>query len=538
MDKADTFSILGDCCSQGLLENRPHLKAMGFMNWIALANSIYNDATNADNLEMSNYEIRNLKLDLSGEAFDWFLEKKADWLVLDPNDCRMKIVKTSNGGVYTLSNAGIQFHNMESNGDVYDIESNSIEDYCKAIDVVCEKLLTVYQPNEIIINKHFRVEEFYDYDKNMMRKFVFGENQFIGLNQKGTDKLKLIYQYLEKKLEGCHVIEFPENVFGDSKHRFGPHPLHYHPFYLEYNRKALSIILSKSDNEKALLRDLKNEYSLRFKYERKKLEANNFERVKYKLRAKNIIIVDGKRGIAKNIAEKLLNDTDVERVCICSDTASLTSSYYVERKNVVITKKKFDICDINSHYDFFVELENEWGFVPDGLILANNVGFDGSNWKGFNIAENEWERVMNNNLKGPFFMIRNFSNYLFEKRVKGSICVVSSISAHRDLLSIQQITETSLSGIVSCYGKYLAERGIILNAVEPGTIDLDEADYLRDYTNGLRDGVQWHDNSIRRVIRLEEIAECISFLMSVNNEVLSGSCLVAGGGCKSLSRIF
>lgn len=293
----ETFSILGDCCSQGLIEDRPHIKAMGFMNWISLANSVHNDITEVENLNFSNYEKRNLKLDISGEAFNWFLEKKADWLVLDPNDCRMKIVKKANDGIYTLSNAGIQFYNKENNGDVYDINSNAIEVYYKAIDVVCEKLLTLYEPQEIIINKHFSVEEYYDYDKNRMNKFIFGENKYIGLDQKGTEKIKLIYEYLEKKLSGCHVIEFPENVFGDSKHRFGPHPLHYHPFYIEYSRKALEIIMSKSENEDELLELLMKEYSLRFKYERQKL-VDNKDKVKYKLNAKNIIIVDGERGIA------------------------------------------------------------------------------------------------------------------------------------------------------------------------------------------------------------------------------------------------
>lgn len=60
--------------------------------------------------------------------------------------------------------------------------------------------------------------------------------------------------------------------------------------------------------------------------------------------------------------------------------------------------------------------------------------------------------------------------------------------------------------------------------------------YLAAYTDGIREGKPWNDNSIRRVIRPEEIADVISFLISEVGEIMSGTCLLAGGGCKSISR--
>lgn len=49
-------------------------------------------------------------------------------------------------------------------------------------------------------------------------------------------------------------------------------------------------------------------------------------------------------------------------------------------------------------------------------------------------------------------------------------------------------------------------------------------------------GKPFNDNSIRRVIRAEEIADIICFLMSELGEVMSGSCILAGGGTKSIAR--
>lgn len=123
-----------------------------------------------------------------------------------------------------------------------------------------------------------------------------------------------------------------------------------------------------------------------------------------------------------------------------------------------------------------------------------------------------------------------------ENHIKGNICVVSAISAHRDLLSVYQISKNAISGIVHAYGKFLCEKGIILNCVEPGTTDGGMLKYLAAYTDGIREGKPWNDNSIRRVIRPEEIADVISFLISEVGEIMSGTCLLAGGGCKSISR--
>ena len=169
----------------------------------------------------------------------------------------------------------------------------------------------------------------------------------------------------------------------------------------------------------------------------------------------------------------------------------------------------------------------------DGLVISSGVNFDGSNWKGFNISESDWDRVMDTNLKGVFFLIRNFANFLHGLNRKGNICVVSSISAHRDMLSVYQISKASISAIVHAYGKFLCERGIVLNCVEPGTTDGGML-HTEAYTDGIRPGKVWNDNSIRRVIRPEEIADVICFLMSERGDILSGSCVLAGGGCKGL----
>lgn len=256
------------------------------------------------------------------------------------------------------------------------------------------------------------------------------------------------------------------------------------------------------------------------------------------LREKNIIIIGGASGIGFATAQKLLEE-GAENVIIASRNLSRLSDAqsslkYMNGQNVY--SLQFDIADIKSHDELIRNVESLIGKMPDGLVISSGIDFDGGNWKGFNISENDWDMVMNINLKGVFFLMRTFANYLHSNQIKGNICIVSSISAHRDLLSVYQISKNALSGIVHAYGKYLCERGIVLNCVEPGTTNTEMMSYLLDYTDGVRPGKAWNDNSIRRLIRPEEIAEVIYFLMTNIGEVMSGSCILAGGGCKSISR--
>ncbi len=256
------------------------------------------------------------------------------------------------------------------------------------------------------------------------------------------------------------------------------------------------------------------------------------------LRPKNIIVIGGATGIGYAAAQKLLS-AGAHKVILASRNESKLQAAcktLKKREEQQVFALSFDIADVNSHTEFFEKAKASMGEFPDGLVISSGVDFDGSNWKGFNISEADWDRVMNINLKGVFFLMRNFANYLHSNKIKGNICIVSSISAHRDLLSIYQVTKNAISGIVHAYGKHLCERGIVLNCVEPGTTNTDMMRSLAGFTDGVRPGKTWNDNSIRRLIRPEEIGDIICYLMSDVGEIMSGTCILAGGGCKSISR--
>ncbi len=255
------------------------------------------------------------------------------------------------------------------------------------------------------------------------------------------------------------------------------------------------------------------------------------------LRPKNILIIGGSGGIGYAAAQRLL-DGGAQNIILASrniNKLEQAKNSLVKNNSQSIHCINFDITNISQQEKFLLQCQKL--ITPnnlDGLLISSGVNFDGGNWKGFNISENDWDKVMNINLKGVFFLIRNFTNFLCETKIKGNICVVSSISAHRDLISIYQVTKNALSRIVHAYGKYLCERGVVLNCVEPGVVNTEMMPQLKDYTDGIREGKPWNESSIRRIIRPEEIAEIIYVLMSNLGEIMSGSCILCGGGTKAL----
>lgn len=103
------FAIWGDCVSQGIVSEREHTRALGFINWVSLLSDfkINEDIFRvAEKIQMSQYNIRNLKLDLNKKAINYLLEEKADFLLIDPNDCRMEVASVNDEIAYTISAAG------------------------------------------------------------------------------------------------------------------------------------------------------------------------------------------------------------------------------------------------------------------------------------------------------------------------------------------------------------------------------------------------------------------------------------------------
>ena len=113
-------------------------------------------------------------------------------------------------------------------------------------------------------------------------------------------------------------------------------------------------------------------------------------------------------------------------------------------------------------------------------ILVNNAGItrDGLLMK---MSEEDFDAVINTNLKGCFNTIRHMSRYFLKQRA-GKIINISSVSGILGNAgqANYSASKAGVIGLTKAVARELASRGINVNAVAPGFVETDMTDALSD----------------------------------------------------------
>lgn len=181
----------------------------------------------------------------------------------------------------------------------------------------------------------------------------------------------------------------------------------------------------------------------------------------------------------------------------------------------------WDIGDITVLPDKFDEAVGMLGGLD---ILVNNAGVLALHNYSFKTATPEdWDHVMNINVRGPYFMCQKAIAYMTERGVHGHIVNVCSNMGFRMICDAPYgISKWAVRGMTLGIGRTAAREGIIVNAVSPGPVTTDMM--------GWKEGMENHFPHIptERYSTPEEVAETILFLAS--SETIVGQSVVADGG--------
>ena len=231
---------------------------------------------------ISNFRIRCLQHDANLSTIDYLKEKNSDWLLLDLGDTRLSVVDWARHNVLMSYTTGLKNTLQifeEKLGKEHRIISCTDFPWCEfesRVRYLLDKILSFYQPEQIIFNELYCAYAFIS-RKNGYREWDY-EYKWMDEQRKQFNPLfKKVYELCLKKLNGCHIIRWPENVIADELHRWGIYPLHYHNLYYEYAEKALDIITQKKERktEELLLEHLQELYSEKFATLREKALCNN-----------------------------------------------------------------------------------------------------------------------------------------------------------------------------------------------------------------------------------------------------------------------
>jgi NAD(P)-dependent dehydrogenase (short-subunit alcohol dehydrogenase family) len=145
------------------------------------------------------------------------------------------------------------------------------------------------------------------------------------------------------------------------------------------------------------------------------------------------------------------------------------------------------------------------------------------------LAEQEWDRILDTNLKGPFLTCREFLPAMIEAR-DGCIVNVASTAGVRG--GRRRAAYCASKGGLVLLTRSLAidhgSDGVRVNCLCPGLIDTEMADWIRHDEEALS---RWASSiPARRMGTPEEIADGVAFLASGGASYLHGAVLMMDGG--------
>ena len=99
-------------------------------------------------------------------------------------------------------------------------------------------------------------------------------------------------------------------------------------------------------------------------------------------------------------------------------------------------------------------------------VLVNNAGVLGASMP--NATEEAFDKVIDTNLKGVFFLSQLFGGYLKANKVEGNILNVGSSSCLRPATSAYTLSKWGIRGLTLGLAKSLAPYGVTVNGIRPG----------------------------------------------------------------------
>jgi len=236
------------------------------------------------------------------------------------------------------------------------------------------------------------------------------------------------------------------------------------------------------------------------------------------------IVTGAGRGIGHAIALRLASEG--ARVAVVSRTeqnanrtaeeinakfAGLAKAYAVDVADQAAVKKLVEqvLADF-SRVDILV---NNAGLTRDGLSMR--------------MSEEDWDIVIDTNLKGAFNFIQAVERPMIKQR-SGRIINIASVAGLMGNAGQANYaaSKAGLIGLTKVIARELASRGITSNAVAPGFISTDMTEVLPD---AIKTGVIGQI-PLGRFGEPDDIANAVAFLASTEAKYITGQVLTVDGG--------
>ena len=244
------------------------------------------------------------------------------------------------------------------------------------------------------------------------------------------------------------------------------------------------------------------------------------------LEGKNALVTGGSQGIGAATSLELA--AEGANICLTYRKHEDEAKKYAEQIRQMGRRALALKCDISS----FAEAQQVVSSAIEELgsleILVNNAGmnWDGVCWK---MSEEQWDRVIEVNLKGYFNFTRHVAP-IFKEQKYGRIINITSINGLRGKFgqTNYSASKAGIIGYTKAVAKELGAFSVTVNAVAPGLIEtamLKQAE-ARDKIIDLA----MAESAIKHVGQPEDLAWLVAFLASDKARHITGEVIKVDGG--------
>lgn len=243
-----------------------------------------------------------------------------------------------------------------------------------------------------------------------------------------------------------------------------------------------------------------------------------------KLKDQVAIITGGAQGIGKAIGNLFAREgANIVVVDVAEDAAKKTAEEFEAAHKVKTLSLKVNVTQIADCEEMVKKTQEKFGKVD---ILVNNAGITKDNLV-MRMSDDEWDAVLNVNLKGVFNCTKAACRPMMKAR-SGRIINIASIVGLMGNAG-QANYSASKGGVIAMTktcAREFASRKILVNAIAPGFIRTRMTDMLTDEQKQKLSSII----PLERLGEPEDVAQAALFLASPDSSYITGHVLSVNGG--------
>ena len=241
------------------------------------------------------------------------------------------------------------------------------------------------------------------------------------------------------------------------------------------------------------------------------------------LNNKVALITGGSRGIGKAIALELAKNGVNIAISYANNQEKANEVLdEIESYGVKAIAIKANVSVESEVQQMIKQVEEQLNTID---ILVNNAGI-AKDMLLLRMTEEDWNRVININLKGIFNTSKACVKYMVKQREGKIINISSIIGIYGNAGQVNYAAaKAGIIGFTKSLAKEVGSRGITVNAVAPGFIKTDMTLSLLKKDTEISDKIP-----LKRVGTPEDVAYTVAFLASKKADYITGHVLAVDGG--------